>query len=75
MTPIRDMESAIVFVGTMDDDGDLYAASAIATACEGFARDDDDECYIDGDEPTCFNCQGRRWTPVGFTCMRGLLRT
>jgi hypothetical protein len=73
MTPILDSSSGAFFAGSIDDDVDLAAAAAIATSCAGYDRDEDDECYVEGDDPNCFNCRGRRWTPGGFTCMRGLL--
>ncbi len=60
-------------MGSVDDDADLLVVAAIAERCSAFSRDDDDECYVDSDGPTCFNCRGRRWLPEGFSCMRGLL--
>lgn len=74
MARIIDTESGIVFEGSIDDPEDVRAAAAAASRCQAFARDDDDECYADGDGPTCFNCRARRWVRGGFTCMRGLLR-
>jgi hypothetical protein len=74
MAPIIDTESGPVFAGSVDEDASLTAAAAIARDCEAFSRDDDDECYVEGDEPTCFNCRARRWTPGGFSCTKGLLR-
>lgn len=74
MAPIIDTESGSVFVGGVDNDGSLTHAARIALECEGFSLDDDDECYVEGDEPTCFNCRARRWTRDGFSCMKGLLR-
>jgi hypothetical protein len=74
MTPVLDTDSGAVFVGCVDDDESLLAAAAIARSCTAFSRDDDDECYVDGDEPSCFNCRARRWIRDGFSCTRGLLR-
>ncbi|MGB4593433.1 MAG: hypothetical protein WBI63_06625 [Coriobacteriia bacterium] len=68
-----DTDSGLVFVGSLDDDGDLVATAAIAASCAAFSRDDDDECYLQGDDPSCFNCRARRWVRGGFTCARGLL--
>ena len=73
MAPVRDTDSGPVFVGRVDEEEDLLAAAAIALLCNAFARDDDDECYVDGDDPSCFNCRARRWVRGGFTCTRGLL--
>jgi hypothetical protein len=74
MTPVVGAGSGAVFIGSVDSDADLAAAATIALACAGFTRDDDDECYVDGDVPSCFNCRSRRWVTGGFTCMKGLLR-
>jgi hypothetical protein len=74
MTPIIDSESGSVFVGSVDDVESLAAAAEIARDCDAFSIDDDDECYVEGDEPTCFNCRARRWTGDGFSCTKGLLR-
>lgn len=73
VAPIVDTETGSVFVGNLDDDADLAAAAAIAASCAGFSRDDDDECYLEGDGASCFNCRARRWVRGGFTCSRGLL--
>lgn len=73
MTPVVGADSGAVFIGSVDSEGDLAAAAAIALTCAGFTRDDDDECYVDGDASTCFNCRARRWITGGFTCMKGLL--
>ena len=61
MAPVLDTDSGAVFVGCVDAGEDLLAAAAIALACDAFARDDDDECYVEGDDPTCFDCRARRW--------------
>jgi len=74
MSPILDTESGPVFAGSVDEDASLAAAVSVASQCDGFSEDDDDECYVDSGEPSCFNCRGRRWTAVGFTCTKGLLR-
>ena len=74
MTPFLDSGSRPVFGGDVDDDCDLLTASMIALGCTVFSRDEDDECYVDGDEPSCFNCRGRRWVRGGFSCMRELPR-
>ena len=73
MTPVIATDSGFAFVGCVDVDADVSATAAIARGCPGYSRDDDDECYVDGDEPSCFNCRARRWTRDGFTCMRSLL--
>jgi len=73
VAPVLDTGTGLVFVGSIDADGDLTAAAAIAMLCDSFARDDDDECYVDGGDPTCFNCRARRWVRDGFTCTKGLL--
>jgi hypothetical protein len=73
MTPIHHTDSGAVFVGSVDEGEDLAAAAAVALRCDSFARDEDDECYVDGDDPTCFDCRARRWVRGGFTCTRGLL--
>jgi len=73
MAPVIDTESGPAFVGSIDEETDLAAAEAIARECDGFSVDDDDECYVEGCERTCFNCRRRRWTSNGFTCTRGLL--
>jgi hypothetical protein len=70
---VRGTDSGPVFFGCVDEDEDLAAAVSIAAACPGFSRDDDDECYVAGDGPTCFNCRVRRWVRGGFTCTKGLL--
>jgi hypothetical protein len=57
----------------VDDDCDRLTADVIALGCTAFSRDDDDECYVDGDGPTCFNCRARRWARGGFDCTKGLL--
>jgi hypothetical protein len=74
MTPVLDSDSGVVFVGSVDEGEDLAAAAAIALRCDAFTRDDDDECYVDGEDPSCFDCRARRWVRSGFTCTRGLLR-
>lgn len=63
---------AVLMVRPSDGE-DIVAAAAIALTCNAFTRDDDDECYVDGDAPSCFNCRARRWVRGGFTCTRGLL--
>jgi hypothetical protein len=73
MTPVIDTDSGAVFDGNVDSAADLSATAAIASQCAGYSRDDDDECYVDGDDPTCFNCRARRWMAEGFSCMKGLL--
>lgn len=74
MAPVQQTESGLTFVGDLDNAGDLLDTAAIAAGCVAYARDDDDECYAEGDDPTCFNCRARRWVPGGFTCMKGMLR-
>jgi hypothetical protein len=74
MPPVIDTESGPAFAGDVDDGESLAAAARIARACEAFSLDDDDECYVEGSEPTCFNCRARRWTRDGFSCAKGLLR-
>lgn len=73
MSRIIETASGPVFVGSLDDDADLMHAASIATRCSGYSRDEDDECYVEGASPTCFNCRGRRWTADGFSCLKGLL--
>ncbi len=73
MVPVADTASGTAFLGSVDDETDLAEAAAIARGCKGYIRDDDDECYVEGDGPTCFNCRARRWTHDGFTCTKGLL--
>lgn len=75
MAPLHDTGSGIVFTGSIDDARDLFEASLIAAGCAGFSRDDDDECYVEDDRATCFNCRARRWVPDGFSCMKDLLRS
>lgn len=74
MAPIIDTESGPAFAGSVDEAESLAIAAKIACGCAGFSLDDDDECYVEGDEPTCFNCRARRWTRSGFSCTKGLLR-
>ena len=74
MAPLRDTDAGPVFVGSVDAEADVAAASTVAAACPSFSADEEDECYIEGDAPNCFNCRGRRWVPDGFTCLRGGLR-
>jgi len=74
MTPILDTDSGAVFIGSVEGDESLAEAAEIAQGCAAFSRDDDDECYVDGDEPSCFNCRSRRWIRDGFSCTRRLLR-
>jgi hypothetical protein len=74
MAPIIDTESGPVFVGNVDEDESLSAAAGIARDCGAFSLDDDDECYVEGNAPNCFNCRARRWAQNGFSCTRGLLR-
>jgi hypothetical protein len=73
MTRVIGTGAQAVFVGSVDDTDALLAAASIALACREYVRDDDDECYVEGDAPTCFNCRGRRWVRGGFSCTRGLL--
>ncbi len=73
MAPVSNTDRGRVFLGSIDDAADCTLAAVIAQACGGFTLDDDDECYEDVDGPTCFNCRARRWTPDGFTCVKGLL--
>ena len=73
MPPISHTPSGVVFIGDIDSAADLIDAALLASRCDGYSRDDDDECYVTGDGPTCFNCRGRRWVSEGFTCMKGLL--
>ncbi|MDY0341287.1 MAG: hypothetical protein RBS17_08745 [Coriobacteriia bacterium] len=73
MAPISHTPSGAVFVGDLDSAADLVETFSLASGCGGYSRDDDDECYVSGDELTCFNCRGRRWVSEGFTCMKGLL--
>lgn len=61
MAPLVESDIGPVFVGEVDDAADLLAAALMAAPCAAFARDDDDECYVDGPAPTCFNCRGHRW--------------
>jgi hypothetical protein len=75
VTPIIDTESGPIFVGGVDEAESLAAAAEIACGCKAFSFDDDDECYVEGDVPTCFNCRARRWTRDGFSCTKGLLRS
>ncbi|NTU71485.1 MAG: hypothetical protein HGB10_06665 [Coriobacteriia bacterium] len=72
--PIVETSADPAFVGSVDDDAAVTEAAALACECVGFSRDDDDECYVECDEPSCFNCRARRWTQTGFTCTKGLLR-
>lgn len=74
MSPIIDTKSGLVFEGSVDEPESLTLAEKIACDCAAFALDDDDECYVEGDAPTCFNCRARRWTQGGFSCTKGLLR-
>ncbi len=73
MEPTLHPHPGAVFNGSLDNDDDLVACAAIAVRCAGYSRDDDDECYVEGYGPTCFNCRGRRWLSVGFGCMKGYL--
>jgi len=74
MAPVIDTESGPVFVGSVDEPESLATAEKIARNCAAFSLDDDDECYIESDEPNCFNCRARRWQRSGFSCMKELLR-
>lgn len=73
MAPVVSTDAGFIFVGSVDSAEDVAQAAVIAATCSGYVRDEDDECYIETEDPTCFNCRARRWTPDGFTCMRGLL--
>jgi len=74
VSPLQHAAVGPVFPGDVDDETDLLAAAAMAAACAAFSVDDEDECYVDSDAPSCFNCRGRRWVPQGFTFVRRVPR-
>jgi hypothetical protein len=69
---IEDSPPAARFVGSLDADGDIARAAALAAACGSYRRDDEDEDPLDG-AVNCFGCRFRRWVTDGFTCLKGLL--
>jgi hypothetical protein len=74
MTHVVHGDSGPVVLGSVDDAAAEADAARIASACEGYSRDDDDECYVGGEAANCFDCRARRWMQGGFSCMKGMLR-
>ncbi|MDD2587242.1 MAG: hypothetical protein PHR65_11605 [Syntrophomonadaceae bacterium] len=48
---------------------DWEKVEQIASLCEKFVIDDEDEVVSD-EERSCYNCRFRRWTKSAFVCMR-----
>ena len=72
MAKLEHGSSGIRFVGSVDSDGDVGEAAIIASACDAYRVDVDDEDPLGG-EGNCFSCRYRRWVPGGFSCMKTLL--
>ena len=46
-------------------------ASEVATACDFFELDkDEDELIVSTQKDSCYNCLFRRWSAQSFTCMK-----
>jgi hypothetical protein len=72
MATLRRTNGELEFWGSVCSDDDLAVAARAAAACGTYRRDDEDEDPLGG-ALSCFGCRYRRWTPDGFTCMKGLL--
>jgi hypothetical protein len=49
---------------------DWAGAALIATSCDTFHPDEDDEQIAD-ELLSCYNCRYRRWTVASFSCCKG----
>jgi hypothetical protein len=72
MARLEDTASGIRFRGSVESDGDVAHAAALASVCGSYRPDDDDEDPLAG-AVSCFGCRYRRWARDGFTCTKELL--